>query len=256
MRLKGKVALVTGAGGGLGTAIAKRFASEAASVLCSDRDGERAGTTSSAITKSGGSAHAFRADVANAADCEAQVAETVRRFGRIDIAVNNAGVALHKLALDTTLEDWERILRINLTGSFLTAQAAAREMVKQGGGRIIQMGSISGQRGNMGGIAYGASKAAAMHLCKVLAVELSDKGIMINAIAPGPIETGISKHGPTRRQGYLERIPTRSYGTVDAVANAALYLASDECNWVTGTVLNVDGGYGAAGLAYDPAEIG
>jgi NAD(P)-dependent dehydrogenase (short-subunit alcohol dehydrogenase family) len=95
-----------------------------------------------------------------------------------------------------------------------------------------------------------------MHLCKVLAVELSDKGIMINAIAPGPIETGISKHGPTRRRGYLDRIPTRSYGTVDAVANAALYLASDECNWVTGTVLNVDGGYGAAGLAYDPAEIG
>jgi NAD(P)-dependent dehydrogenase (short-subunit alcohol dehydrogenase family) len=256
MRLKGKVALVTGAGGGLGTAIAKRFASEGASVLCADCDSQRAEATSSAIAKSGGRAHAFRADVANAGDCEAQVAETVRKFGRIDIAVNNAGVALHKLALDTSLGDWERILRINLTGSFLTAQAAAREMVKQGGGRIIQMGSISGQRGNMGGIAYGASKAAVMHLCKVLAVELSDKGIMINAIAPGPIETGISKHGPTRRQGYLDRIPTRSYGTIDAVANAALYLASDECDWVTGTVLNVDGGYGAAGLAYDPTEIG
>jgi NAD(P)-dependent dehydrogenase (short-subunit alcohol dehydrogenase family) len=256
MRLKGKVALVTGAGGGLGTAIAKRFANEGASLLCADRDGERAEITSSAIIKSGGSARAFRADVANAGECEAQVAETVRMFGRIDIAVNNAGVALHKLALDTSLEDWERVLRVNLTGSFLTAQAAAREMVKQGGGRIIQMGSISGQRGNMGGIAYGASKAAAMHLCKVLAVELSAKGIMINAIAPGPIETGISKHGPTRRRGYLDRIPTRSYGTIDAVANAALYLASDECNWVTGAVLNVDGGYGAAGLAYDPMEIG
>ena len=256
MRLKGKAALVTGAGGGLGTAIAKRFADEGASVLCADRDVARAQATSSAIAESGGTAHAFRADVADARDCEAQVVETVRRFGRIDIAVNNAGVALHKLALDTTLEDWERLLRINLTGSFLTAQVAAREMVRQGDGRIIQLGSISGQRGNMGGIAYGASKAAVMHVCKVLAVELSDKGVMINAIAPGPIETGISKHGPTRRQGYLDRIPTRSYGTVDAVASAALYLASDECAWVTGTVLNVDGGYGAAGLAYDPAEIG
>jgi NAD(P)-dependent dehydrogenase (short-subunit alcohol dehydrogenase family) len=255
MRLKGKVALVTGAGGGLGTAIAKRFAKEGASLLCADRDGERAAATSSAITQSGGTAHSLRADVANARDCEVQVAETVRRFGRIDIAVNNAGVALHKLALDTTLEDWERLLRINLTGSFLTAQAAAREMLRQGGGRIIQMGSISGQRGNMGGIAYGASKAAVMHVCKVLAVELSDKGVMINAIAPGPIETGLSKHGPTRRKGYLDRIPTRSYGNVDAVANAALYLASDECDWVTGSVLNVDGGYGAAGLAYDPTEI-
>jgi len=255
MRLNGKVALVTGAGGGLGTAISKRFAVEGASLICADRDGARADATASAIAKAGGSARAFRADVADPDECEAQVAETVRQFGRIDIVVNNAGIALHKLALDTSLEDWDRVLRINLTGSFLTAKAAARHMVKQGGGRIIQIGSISGQRGNMGGIAYGASKAAVMHVCKVLAVELSGQGIMVNAIAPGPIETGISRHGPTRKRGYLERIPTQCYGTVDAVANAALYLASDECTWVTGHILNVDGGYGAAGLAYDPAEI-
>jgi 3-oxoacyl-[acyl-carrier protein] reductase len=223
--------------------------------MCTDRDGARAEATASAIMRSGGVARSFQADVADPAQCEAQVTETVQRFGRIDIAVNNAGIALHKLALDTSLEDWERVLRINLTGSFLTAQAAARRMVKQGGGRIIQVGSISGQRGNMGGIAYGASKAAAMHVCKVLAVELSAQGVMVNAIAPGPIETGLSKHGPTRRRGYLDRIPTHSYGSVAAVANAALYLASDECEWVTGHVLNVDGGYGAAGLSYDPAEI-
>jgi 3-oxoacyl-[acyl-carrier protein] reductase len=255
MRLKGKSALVTGAGGGLGTAIARRFAREGALLLCADGDADRAQATASAITKSGGSAHAFQADVADPVQCTAQVTETVRRFGRIDIAVNNAGVALHKLALDTSLEDWDRVLRINLTGSFLTAQAAARAMVKQGGGRIIQIGSISGQRGNMGGIAYGASKAAVMHLCKVLAVELSGQGVMVNAIAPGPIETGISKHGPTRKRGYLDRIPMHCYGNADAVANAALYLASDECDWVTGHILNVDGGYAAAGLAYDPAEI-
>jgi NAD(P)-dependent dehydrogenase (short-subunit alcohol dehydrogenase family) len=255
MRLEGKVALVTGAGGGLGTAIATRFAGEGASLMCADRDGLRAEATASAIGKLGGLAHAMRADVADPRQCEAQVTETVRRFGRIDIAVNNAGIALHKLALDTSLADWENVLRINLTGSFLTAQAAARQMVKQGGGRIIQLGSISGQRGNMGGIAYGASKAAVMHICKVLAVELSGQGIMVNAIAPGPIETGISRHGPTRRQGYLDRIPTHCYGNVEAVANAALYLASDECDWVTGHILNVDGGYGAAGLAYDAAEI-
>jgi 3-oxoacyl-[acyl-carrier protein] reductase len=255
MRLKTKVALVTGAGGGLGTAIARRFAGEGASVLCTDRDLDRAQATAAAITGSGGSAHASRADVADPAQCEAQVAETVRRFGRIDIVVNSAGIALHKLALDTGLEDWNRVLGINLTGSFLTAQAAARHMLKQGGGRIIQLGSISGQRGNMGGIAYGASKAAVMHICKVLAVELSGQGIMVNAIAPGPIETGISRHGPSRRQGYLDRIPMRTYGNVDAVANAALYLASDECDWVTGTILNVDGGYGGAGLSYDFNEI-
>jgi 3-oxoacyl-[acyl-carrier protein] reductase len=256
MRLQGKVALVTGAGGGLGTAIAQRFAAEGACLMCADRDAERAAATASGIGAAGGSAQSMPADVADPAQCAAQVSETVRRFGRIDIAVNNAGIALHKLALDTSLEDWQRVLDINLTGSFLTAQAAARSMVEQGGGRIIQIGSISGQRGNMGGIAYGASKAAVMHICKVLAVELSAHGVMVNAIAPGPIETGISRHGPSRRQGYLDRIPTRCYGTVEAVAAAALYLASEECAWVTGHVLNVDGGYAAAGLAYDPAEIG
>ena len=256
MRLKGKVALVTGAGGGLGTAIAKRFAAEGACLMCADRDGDRAAATACAIGAAGGAAQSLRADVSDPQQCEAQVRETVRQFGRIDIAVNNAGIALHRLALDTSLEDWHRVLGINLTGSFLTAQTAARHMVEQGGGRIIQIGSISGQRGNMGGIAYGCSKAAVMHMCKVLAVELSQHGVMVNAIAPGPIETGISRHGPSRRQGYLDRIPTHSYGTAEAVAGAALYLASDECAWVTGHILNVDGGYGAAGLAYDPAEIG
>ncbi|MGI9476792.1 MAG: SDR family NAD(P)-dependent oxidoreductase [Hyphomicrobiaceae bacterium] len=255
MRLKDKVALVTGAGGGLGTAIAKRFAAEGASVLCTDQNIAAAAATAASLTEAGGQASALEADVAKPADCDAQVRETIARYGRIDIAVNNAGVAFHRLALDTTLEDWERVMRINLTGSFLTAQAAARAMVDQGAGRIIQIGSISGQRGNMGGIAYGASKAAVMHLCKVMAVELSGKGVMINAIAPGPIETGISKHGPSRKKAYSDRIPTGAYGDADAVAGAALFLASDDCGWTTGHILNVDGGYRAAGLSYDPAEV-
>ncbi len=255
MKLMGKAALVTGAGGGLGGAIAKRFAAEGASVLCTDRDLAKAEFTVTKITMDGGTASAFAANVSEASDCEAQVDETIQRYGHIDIAVNNAGVALHRLALETSLEDWQRVLGINLTGSFLTAKAAARHMVAQKSGRIIQIGSISGQRGNMGGIAYGASKAAVMHVCKVMAVELSSMGVMVNAIAPGPIETGISAHGPTRKQGYLDRIPVGRYGSIKAVANAALFLASDECEWITGHILNVDGGYNAAGLAYDPAEI-
>ena len=256
MRLESKVALVTGAGGGLGGGTARLFAAEGASVMCTDLDLARAEKTVADIEAAGGTAAALAIDVGDPAQCEAQVTQTIERFGRIDILVNNAGVSLHKLALDTTIEDWNRVLNINLTGSFLTAQAAARAMAAAGGGRIVQIGSISGQRGNMGGAAYGASKAAVMHICKVMATELSGQGVMFNAIAPGPIETGLSVHGPTRKKAYTDRIPAGEYGSIDAVANAALFLASDECEWTTGTVINVDGGYGAQGVSYDPREIG
>jgi NAD(P)-dependent dehydrogenase (short-subunit alcohol dehydrogenase family) len=255
MRLKDKCVLVNGAAGGLGRAIVERFAREGASVMCSDLKAQALGELTERLVHDGTRIASVVADVGVAGDCQRQVDETVSRFGRIDVLVNSAGIALHRLALDTTSEDWERVLRINLTGSLLCAQAAARYMVQQGSGRIVQLGSISGQRGNMGGLAYGASKAAVMHMCKVMAVELSSKGVMINAIAPGPIETGISVHGPTRKRGYLERIPAGTYGSASSVANAALYLASDECEWVTGTIVNVDGGYGGAGLAYDAGEI-
>ena len=255
MRLESKIALVTGAGGGLGGATAIRFAAEGAKVVCSDLDLAKAEKTVAIIESRGGTAIAHACDVADAAQCNAQVAETVKHFDRLDILVNSAGVSLHRLALETGIEDWNRVLNINLTGSFFTAQAAASAMLKNGGGRIIQIGSISGQRGNMGGVAYGASKAAVMHICKVLATELSGQGIMVNAIAPGPIETGLSTHGPSRKRNYNERIPVGKYGSAEAVANAALFLASDECEWTTGTILNVDGGYGAQGVSYDPEEI-
>ena len=255
MRLENKCVLVNGAAGGLGRAIVERFVAEGAAVMCSDLNADALASQVDLLRVGGARVESVVADVGIAADCERQVAETVAAFGRIDVLVNSAGVAFHRLALDMTLEDWERVLRINLTGSMLCAQAAARHMVAQGAGRIVQLGSISGQRGKMGGLAYGASKAAVMHMCKVMAVELSSQGVMVNAIAPGPIETGISVHGATRKRGYLERIPTGDYGNATAVANAALYLASDECEWVTGSVVNVDGGYGGAGLAYDASEI-
>src|SRR3546814_498976 len=136
----------------------------------------------------------------------------------------------------------------------MAAQAAARAMVEQGGGRIINMGSINGQNGATGRAAYGVSKAGLMQLTRVMAVELGPLGVAVNAIAPGPIITDMTHHGPDQRRAYLDRIPMKRFGTPEAVAAAALFLASDDCQWLTGHVLNVDGGFRGAGLIYDLEE--
>ena len=255
MRLKDKVALVTGSGRGIGGSIATQFAREGAAVMLVDKNGETAEGTTRAISEAGGRAHFFVGDVSVPDDCEGMVAACAEAFGRIDILVNNAGVAFHRMFVDTTLADWERVLRVNLTGTFLTAQAAARRMIEQGGGRIINIGSISGQRGGTGRSAYGTSKAGLMLLSKVMAVELAPKGIAVNVIAPGPIRTDITNHGPEQTQAYLDRIPMGHYGTPEDVAAAATYLASDECGFVTGAVFNVDGGFGGAGLVFSLDEM-
>ena len=152
-RLLEKSALVTGAGGGLGSAIARCLAAEGASVICTDRDQTKVQLTVENICQNGGATKAFTANIEIASDCEAQVEEIVSYYGQIDILVNNAGITLHQLALETSLEDWQRVLNINLTGSFLTAKAAAKHMTKQRSGHIIKIGSISGQLSSMGGIA-------------------------------------------------------------------------------------------------------
>jgi NAD(P)-dependent dehydrogenase (short-subunit alcohol dehydrogenase family) len=255
MRLHRKSALVTGAGSGIGEDIALGFGREGALVMCADRNVETAAATAARIREAGGEARSVRADVGIPAECQAQVDATVEAFGRIDILVNNAGVAFHRLFLDTSLEDWERLLRINLTGPFLTAQAAARLMVAQGSGRIVNMGSISGQRGGTGRAAYGTAKAGLMQLTRIMAVELAPLGVAVNAIAPGPVRTPITNHGPAQEQAYVARIPAGAYGTPAATTAAAIYLASDECTFVHGHTLNVDGGFAAAGLMFPTDEM-
>lgn len=255
MRLKDKTALVTGAGSGIGKAIALAYAREGARVMCADRNAATAEQTANDITSAGGVAASVAADVGVAADCQLQVDRTVAAFGRIDILVNNAGVAFHRLFLDTSLADWDRLLRVNLTGQFLTAQAAARLMVQQGSGRIVNMGSISGQRGGTGRSAYGTAKAGLMQLTRVMAVELAPLGIAVNAIAPGPIRTPITNHGPEQTKAYLDRIPAGDYGRAEHIAAAAVFLASDDCQFIHGETLNVDGGFGAAGLVFSTNEM-
>ncbi len=255
MRLKDKAALVTGAGSGIGKAIAERFGQEGARVMCADKNGQTAEAVAVAIRAAGGTAESTVADVGIPEDCAAQVARTIEKLGRIDILVNNAGVAFHRLFLDTSLDDWNRLLRINLTGQFLTAQHAARAMVAQGSGRIVNMGSISGQRGGTGRSAYGTAKAGLMHLTRVMAVELAPLGVTVNAIAPGPVRTPITNHGLEQTKAYLDRIPAGDYGRAEHIAAAAVYLASDECQFVHGETLNVDGGFGAAGLVFSTTEM-
>jgi NAD(P)-dependent dehydrogenase (short-subunit alcohol dehydrogenase family) len=256
MTLKKRVAIVTGAGRGIGRSIGLRLAREGASIVVADIVRENAASVAAEIEAAGGKALAMPVDVTDAASVEQLIAETVRRYGQLDILVNNAGIGLTKLFLNTTLQEWERVLRTDLTGVFLCAQAAARVMVRQGGGRIINIASLSGQRGGTGRSAYGAAKAGVTALTKVLSVELAPYHITVNEIAPGPVNTEMTAitHDAATRQAYHDLIPMRRYAERDEIAAAAAFLASDDAAYINGHTLNVDGGFRAAGLIFDLKE--
>ena len=253
MMLSDRVALVTGSGQGIGLSIATIFAENGATVVVSDVVADRARTAAEGLAAKGGRVTHLHLDVADPASIEAGFAHIVGEHGKFDILVNNAGIGINAPFVDFKLSDFELSLKVNLTGAFLCGQAAARQMLKQGGGRIINIVSLSGQRGGMGRAGYGASKAGLELLTKVMAVELAPGGINVNGIAPGPIETELSKvvhaAGGTR-DAYLFLTPQHRYGEPVEIAYAALFLASDHSAYVNGHILNVDGGFCAAGLMY------
>ncbi len=253
MRFRDEVAVVTGAGRGIGEAIAVSLAAEGASVVVADLDSAGARRVADEIVASGGQAIAIQADVTEPAQVNSLIDSTLARFGRLDVLVNNAGIGSNKSFLETTLEEWELQLRVNLTGTFLCGQAAAKAMLKNQGGRIVNVASISGQRGGQGRAAYGASKAGVILLTKVMAVELALLGVRVNAVSPGPVDTDQSRgtHTPSTRRAYYDRIPVRRYGERDEIAAAVLFLAARESSFVNGHILNVDGGFDAAGLVFD-----
>jgi 3-oxoacyl-[acyl-carrier protein] reductase len=240
--LSGKVAIVTGASRGIGRSIALTLASRGAHVVAAAR-GEHAAGTVGEIHAAGQQAEAVPLDVTDTASIEAMVAGVLERHGRIDILVNNAGIARDQLTLRMKREDWDQVIATNLTAAFVLVQAALKPMVKQRSGRIISISSVVGQAGNAGQANYAASKAGLIGFSKALARELASRSITVNVVAPGLIETDMTKAITEKAQGdWAAQIPLGRLGTTADVAAAVCFLASDEASYITGQVLAVNGG--------------
>ena len=240
--LTGKVALVTGASRGIGRAIAITLARQGALVLAAAR-GDNAAQTVAAITQTGGRAELVSVDVTDRAALEALPAQVVAKHGRLDILVSNAGITRDQLLLRMKREDWDAVIATNLTATFTLTQAAMRPMLKQRGGRVIVVSSVVGQMGNAGQTNYAASKAGLIGFAKALAREVASRGITVNVIAPGMIDTDMTRAITDKAQvDWAAQIPLGRLGSVDDVAAAVSYLASDEAAYITGHVLAVNGG--------------
>ena len=254
MRLEGKVALITGGARGMGAAEAKIFSREGAKVVIADvleADGRQ---TEAEINETGGDAIFVALDVTKQSDWDAAISRTIEQFGKLDVIVNNAGIASRVSIEETTVEEWDRIMDINAKGVFLGTKAAITQMKSQGtGGSIINISSISGNVGQEGvAAAYNASKGAVRIFSKSAAIQYAEDGIRVNTIHPGPIQTPMTRAGWEGAETFGENdyvatdnAPMGRYGKPEEVAYGALYLASDESSYVTGAELVIDGGYTA-----------
>jgi 3-oxoacyl-[acyl-carrier protein] reductase len=241
-QLTGKVALVTGASRGIGRAIAVHLAKQGATVIAAAR-ADNAKACADELTAAGHAAEALSLDVTDAAAVETAPGDIVKRHGRLDIVVSNAGITRDQLLMRMKRDDWDAVLATNLTATFAVAQAAMRPMLKQRGGRIIAVSSVVGQMGNAGQTNYAASKAGLIGFAKALAREVSSRGITVNVVAPGMIDTDMTRAvTASAKVDWAQQIPLGRLGTVDDVAAAVCFLASDEASYITGHVLAVNGG--------------
>src|SRR5215475_214160 len=239
----GRVALVTGASQGIGRACALALAEGGALIALAARNEEKLAAVAKEIESKGGQAATFRMDVSNEADVKTAVKAALERFGKIEILVNNAGVTRDTLLMRMKKEDWDAVIQTNLSGAFHTTQAVIGSMLKPRWGRIINISSVFGQTGQAGQANYAASKAGLIGLTMALAREVASRNITCNAIAPGFIETSMtSVLSDELKESALKIIPLGRVGTPDDVANAVAFLASDQASYITGHVLNVNGG--------------
>jgi meso-butanediol dehydrogenase / (S,S)-butanediol dehydrogenase / diacetyl reductase len=243
------VAIVTGGARGIGLAVANWFLAEGYRVALLDIDHETLATTASQLNDPD-RVLAIHCDVSQSRQVNDAVTQVAKTYGRIDALVNNAGVAVFKPILETTFEEWRHVLATNLDGVFLCTQACAPVMLRNGGGAIVNIASISGLRASTLRVAYGTSKAAIIALTKQQAVELGDVGIRVNAIAPGPVDTAMAKlvHSVAIRADYHDVIPLNRYGTPEEMAQVVGFLCSPAASYVNGQVLGVDGGFDATGV--------
>ncbi len=248
-RLAGKTAFITGAGSGIGRACAELFAREGARVALAGRRREALEATAAAIAAGKGEALVVPCDVTKAADVERAIGELVKRFGRLDVAVNNAGTLLVATATETSEEDWDRLMDVNLKGPFLVSREAVKRMRAAGGGSIVNIGSVLGLVAMPKRAAYAASKGGLALLTKAMAVDHAAENIRVNCICPAIVETELvqdlfrSQADPeAARRARVQTIPLGRFGQPEDVAQLAVFLASDESSWITGVTIPVDGG--------------
>lgn len=242
--LENKVALVTGAGRGIGRAIAIALAKEGAEVIVNyNGSEERAKEVKQTIEENGGKASVYKCNVSDFEACETMIKDVVKEYGHLDILVNNAGITRDNLIMKMPEEDFDAVINANLKGCFNTIKAVSRQMLRQRSGRIINITSVSGILGNAGQANYSASKAGIIGLTRTMARELASRGITVNGIAPGFVDTDMTKVLPEQvREAATAQIPLGRFGQPEDIANMAVYLASEKASYITGQIISVDGG--------------
>lgn len=245
MKLANRVSIVTGGGQGIGRATCLTFAREGSDVMVADIVPQLAEEVSEEIRAMGRKSHPFELDVSNGKQVKEMVRTALDNFGRIDVLANVAGIGKRSAIEDVSEEDWDRVMAVNLKGTFLSSQAVGREMIKQGGGSIVNLASVAGHTPQIYLGAYSPSKAGVLLLTKLMAVEWSKYNIRVNALSPGPIKTPLTDYiynTEPLRSARAKAVPMNRFGSPEEVANAVVFLASDESNYVTGHSLVIDGG--------------